>query len=188
VPKRGGTPSVGRLTRGGPSAAAATATTTTTDALPLACIESGLFSYMIAADTGPLQPTTHTYIGYTVLPRRRVRQHNRELAGGARATGASRYRWRFGVIVGGFSSKSHAMSFEWQWKHVRGVPRTSYRGRADGAASGDRRFRMLKKIVGTAKIVDDQNLWIAVSPAFLADARHHLDALAHRVPIFQLQI
>ena len=39
------------------------------------------FCYMLYTDDG------HTYIGATVDPNRRLRQHNQELAGGARATG-----------------------------------------------------------------------------------------------------
>ena len=61
---------------------------------------------------------THTYIGYTVNPERRLRQHNGGLTGGARATSAQR-PWRHLAIVRGFPSHRAGLSFEWHWKNAR---------------------------------------------------------------------
>lgn len=65
---------------------------------------------------------THTYAGYTVNPSRRLRQHNGELAGGARAT--SRHKkgsWAFLLLIGCDAwSKNQALSFEWYLKNHRG--------------------------------------------------------------------
>jgi predicted GIY-YIG superfamily endonuclease len=55
-----------------------------------------------------------TYVGATVNPDRRLRQHNGELSGGARATAGRLWRRRF--LVGGFREERAALRFEWRWK------------------------------------------------------------------------
>jgi predicted GIY-YIG superfamily endonuclease len=57
-----------------------------------------------------------SYIGATVAPHRRLRQHNGELAGGARRT-RSRTDWRFKCIVSGFRTWQEALQFEWAFKY-----------------------------------------------------------------------
>ena len=60
-----------------------------------------------------------TYIGATVDPDRRLRQHRGELSGGARATRArvgAGETWTRHCYVGPFS-KHDALSFEWHWKY-----------------------------------------------------------------------
>jgi len=62
-----------------------------------------------------------TYIGATVDPNRRLRQHNQELAGGARRTKG--YVWQRALYVGGFPDWNATLQFEWSWKrHGRGKP------------------------------------------------------------------
>jgi predicted GIY-YIG superfamily endonuclease len=78
------------------------------------------FCYLLFSDTGEGQPNTLTYIGFTVKPSRRLRQHNHEIKGGARSTCRSRYRWNVCVLVGGFPSRSAALSFEKCWQKCRG--------------------------------------------------------------------
>lgn len=62
------------------------------------------------------EETRRSYIGATVDLRRRIRQHNGELVGGARRT--RRGRWRYHRIVGGFRTWREALQFEWAFKHV----------------------------------------------------------------------
>ena len=61
-----------------------------------------------------------TYVGATVDPDRRLRQHNGELKGGARATGmqcAKGETWTRVCMVGSFQ-KIDALRFEWRWKFL----------------------------------------------------------------------
>ena len=71
--------------------------------------------YLLLSSTGA------TYVGATVDPDRRLRQHNKEIVGGARATGArvaGGESWRRVCLVSGFPDERAALQFEWMWKHL----------------------------------------------------------------------
>eukprot|EP00127_Corallochytrium_limacisporum_P002518 Clim_evm75s128 gene=Clim_evmTU75s128 len=57
-----------------------------------------------------------TYIGYTVDPLRRLRQHNGELTQGAYRTSKGR-PWKLVMVVSGFHEERQALQFEWAWQH-----------------------------------------------------------------------
>jgi len=57
-----------------------------------------------------------TYIGKTNNLRRRLRQHNGALAGGAKAT-RGRGPWTLAWYVTGFTLEQHALQFEWRMHH-----------------------------------------------------------------------
>lgn len=57
-----------------------------------------------------------TYVGFTVNPLRRIRQHNGEIQGGAYKT-KGRRPWTFVALVHGFATQSEALQFEWAWQH-----------------------------------------------------------------------
>ena len=59
----------------------------------------------------------HSYIGFTNNPIRRLRQHNKEIKGGAKATTNKDSEWEFAVLITGFSDKINALSCEWKLKH-----------------------------------------------------------------------
>jgi structure-specific endonuclease subunit SLX1 len=62
-----------------------------------------------------------TYVGATVNLERRLRQHNKEISGGAHATGMKIARgesWTRAVYVEGFPSWQAALQFEWRWKQI----------------------------------------------------------------------
>ena len=69
-----------------------------------------------------LQSTTgDTYIGATVDVDRRLRQHNCEITGGARRTGAkvaAGGSWQRICHVTGFPTWPAALQFEWRWKQI----------------------------------------------------------------------
>jgi predicted GIY-YIG superfamily endonuclease len=67
-----------------------------------------------------LESTNHnTYVGATVDLDHRLRQHNGELKGGARATTMKVKKgetWKRVCHIEGFPSWSEALKFEWAWK------------------------------------------------------------------------
>lgn len=67
-----------------------------------------------------------TYVGATTDPDRRLRQHNKELAGGAVATGTRVARgehWTRVCHIAGFPTWNAALQFEWRFKQItRRIP------------------------------------------------------------------
>ena len=59
-----------------------------------------------------------TYAGVSPDPKRRLRQHNGEIKGGAKYTTSKGPGWKHFCIVSGFKDKIQAMQFEWAVKHV----------------------------------------------------------------------
>jgi structure-specific endonuclease subunit SLX1 len=71
-----------------------------------------------------------TYIGATVDLERRLRQHNKEIKGGAHATGVKVSKgeiWTRSLHIEGFPSWSAALQFEWRFKQLsRKLPQQMY--------------------------------------------------------------
>jgi predicted GIY-YIG superfamily endonuclease len=82
------------------------------------------FCYMLERSDGK-----RTYVGATVNPDRRLRQHNGEISGGARATRGG--VWRRVYLIGGFTEERAALQFEWRWKWLsrREAPGETWRER-----------------------------------------------------------
>jgi structure-specific endonuclease subunit SLX1 len=62
-----------------------------------------------------------TYIGATVDLERRLRQHNKEIKGGAHATSVKVLKgetWIRAAHVEGFPDWQSALQFEWRWKQI----------------------------------------------------------------------
>ena len=62
-----------------------------------------------------------TYVGATVDLDRRLRQHNKEIKGGAVATGTKVSKgsiWIRATHVSGFPDWQAALQFEWRWKQL----------------------------------------------------------------------
>ncbi len=61
-----------------------------------------------------------TYVGATIDLDQRLRKHNKEIKGGAFATGAKVDKgevWERACHVAGFPDWQAALQFEWAWKH-----------------------------------------------------------------------
>ncbi|CAA0407196.1 unnamed protein product [Arabidopsis thaliana] len=75
--------------------------------------------YLILSTTEPIK----TYVGITTDFSRRLKQHNGEIRGGAKASSAGR-PWLCACIITGFTCLSQASSFESKWKiFSRKLPR-----------------------------------------------------------------
>jgi structure-specific endonuclease subunit SLX1 len=75
-----------------------------------------------------------TYVGATINPDRRLRQHNGEISGGARATHGR--KWKRVFLVSGFADERAALRFEWRWKYLtRQAPGESFLERRAHALS-----------------------------------------------------
>jgi len=73
------------------------------------------YVYLLVSTSGS------TYVGATVDLDRRLRQHNKEIKGGAHATGAKVAQgesWTRAAHVSGFPDWPAALQFEWRWKHI----------------------------------------------------------------------
>jgi structure-specific endonuclease subunit SLX1 len=73
------------------------------------------YVYLLVSTNG------NTYVGATVDLNRRLRQHNKEIKGGAHATGvkvAQGEIWTRAAHVSGFPDWQAALQFEWRWKHL----------------------------------------------------------------------
>jgi len=63
-----------------------------------------------------------TYNGSTNDPRRRLRQHNEEIAGGAKFTHGKGGGWEIYALLAGLPDHRNALSCEWRIKHTLGKP------------------------------------------------------------------
>lgn len=76
---------------------------------------SACYVYLLVSTSGA------TYVGATVELDRRLRQHNKEITGGAHATSmkvAKGETWRRHCYVSGFPDWTAALQFEWRWKQL----------------------------------------------------------------------
>ena len=73
------------------------------------------YVYLLVSTNG------NTYVGATVDLERRLRQHNKEIKGGAHATGmkvAKGETWVRAAHIAGFPDWQAALQFEWRWKQL----------------------------------------------------------------------
>ena len=77
--------------------------------------KSDSYVYLLVSDSGA------TYVGATIDLDRRLRQHNKEIKGGAHATGSKVNKgetWVKACHVKNFPDWSAALQFEWRWKQI----------------------------------------------------------------------
>lgn len=82
-----------------------------------------------------------TYVGFSTNVDRRLRQHNGELVGGAKATHGS--TWTRICTITGFPTQQSALQFEWKWKYVS--------RKAIGSSAVERRCAALVQILNEEK-------------------------------------
>jgi predicted GIY-YIG superfamily endonuclease len=100
------------------------------------------YCYMLYTDEG------QTYIGATIDPDRRLRQHNKEITGGARATGmrvAQGLTWKRACYIQGIPEWRSALQIEWRWKQLG---RTKFKHIRNPI---ERRLYSLKMLLGLEK-------------------------------------
>lgn len=100
--------------------------------------EKSFFVYLLVSSDDA------TYVGATVDLDHRLRQHNKEIKGGAHATSAKvgkGHTWTRACHVAGFPDWPAALQFEWRWKHLnRQMPPKMF--------PLERRMRALKQLLG----------------------------------------
>jgi len=77
-------------------------------------IEEKWYCYILKSKNEEFK--NHTYNGSTNNPIRRLRQHNGEITGGAKAT-KNKGEWEFYFLMTGFKTHNNALSCEWMIKH-----------------------------------------------------------------------
>lgn len=100
------------------------------------------FCYLLITDNN------HTYIGATVDVNRRLRQHNKEIKGGARRTAISISHgevWKRICYIDGIPEWRSALQIEWRWKQLS---RTLYKHIKNPI---QRRLYSLKKLLSLEK-------------------------------------
>jgi structure-specific endonuclease subunit SLX1 len=77
---------------------------------------SSFFVYLLEASD-----KSSTYVGATIDVDRRLRQHNKEISGGAHATAIKVNQgksWNRVCYIKGFPDWKSALQFEWRWKQL----------------------------------------------------------------------
>ena len=105
-------------------------------------INNTLVCYCIRNET-----KNRTYVGATNHFTRRIRQHNREIVGGAKATAG--HKWHNIILVHGFNTRHDLLSFEWHFKHVVTVNKNGVKRRVEALKKllSIDRWKMLKIVV-----------------------------------------
>jgi predicted GIY-YIG superfamily endonuclease len=128
--------------------------------------ETPWFCYLLQSED-----KQRTYIGATVNPDRRLRQHNGEICGGACATkGRS---WKRVALMKGFPNEVAALQFEWAWKFHARKHGSGLKARFQGLAD------LLKKPKATSKAVPFSE-WSTGLPTL------HLEELEYQTLISEL--
>jgi predicted GIY-YIG superfamily endonuclease len=100
------------------------------------------YCYLLYTDEG------QTYVGATTEPDRRLRQHNKEISGGARATGikvAQGLIWKRACYISNIPEWRSALQIEWRWKQLG---RTQFKNIRNPL---HRRLYSLKKLLNLEK-------------------------------------
>jgi len=103
----------------------------------------GLYACYCLVSKNPSQPGA-AYIGFTNNPQHRIRQHNREISGGAKKT-SRKGPWRMVLFVSGFPTKVAALKFEYVWTYPNRSRYVSY-------------FTNFEPVAGRAHVTNPRNI------------------------------
>lgn len=130
------------------------------------------FCYILRNTNGKYK--TMTYNGSTNDPIRRLRQHNEEISGGAKATHGKGQSWEIYFLMSGFQDHINTLSCEWRIKHPTGKP-----GKRDPMYCGvGGRIKGLNEMLSLSKwtskcMVDNKDQAFTIYIA--EDVAHYLD-------------
>ena len=116
----------------------------------------------------------NTYNGSTNHPMRRLRQHNEEIKGGARATHGKGGAWEICAMLSGFPDHINALSCEWRMKCPSGRPgkREAKYQRVQGRISSLNEILPLERWTGKC-IIDNRDFKFKLH--ILKDVMEYLD-------------
>lgn len=128
--------------------------------------------------------TNLTYNGSTNCLSRRLRQHNGEIKGGAKATKGK--KWEFYAIVTGFPNHKNALSCEWRIKHP-----TNSKKRPQKYCGIHGRINGLNLVMSTNKwtkqcedLNEDNNFTLYVTTDVLDDI--NLDKIPNNIDVYKV--
>ena len=110
-----------------------------------------------------LKLNNRTYNGSTNDMKRRLRQHNGEIVGGAKQTSRKKpgEKWSVYCIVSGFSDHKEALQTEWRIRRVEGRKRPSKYAGPAGRIKGLNQILKLEKFTSNCiRKVSEMNLTI----------------------------
>ena len=122
-----------------------------------------------------------TYNGYTVNPKRRIRQHNQELVGGAMYTKKwGNKSWEMYVLIKGFPDSHTALQCEWRIKHPVGNKRPAKYNSPEGRVKSLNSIMMMDRWTShCAYDVKDLNLEIWIAKEY----QYHLHCIPENIKI-----
>ena len=124
-----------------------------------------------------LKCNNYTYNGCTNNFKRRIRQHNKEIKGGAKCT-SIRGPWSPYCIITGFKDNIEALQTEWRIKRVEGRRRARKYSGSKGRIKGLNTILKLDQFTSKSqRLIIDMNLIIYLEPEYhdlLQDLPSHI--------------